>query len=236
MKKVISLIFLVLIVSCIFDSSEDEKNNQNQSVPEVVDLGPTDDEHDICIAMSYSDPQPMDENLKHFYILVTASEGSPQDIENVTVEIQGKNIEMEYADYGKDFYIAYFYEEYAHTYSYKITVDGKTVESEITVPNEMFINFPNELIEGDSVYISWTTEKNPQVIYLEAHQQKLDWTVIGGSGTNFAPSERNFTIPAEWLWSVESGVEQRVIQMGQYNYTLKDRFYFTISDSPFRVY
>jgi hypothetical protein len=109
-------------------TSCEKSDDEDKTTQQVIDYGPQDGSYSIYMAMSFSSPQPENTSEKYYYILFT-SENPDMEIETIEVEIQGNLIDLEYANYGgKDFYIAYFYEQWADTYHFTTIINNDTTE------------------------------------------------------------------------------------------------------------
>jgi hypothetical protein len=232
--KLFNLIFiLALLSSCIFSSDDNKKID---STKPIIDEGPEAGSYDYCVSLSYSDPQPLNGVDKKFYILITTADENSSDINSVSVKINGETIAMEYANYGKDFYIANFDQPYNDQFSFEIEIDGRIANCELSMPKEVDAYFPNVLESNQDLMLEWDTAKDPQVIGLHVQQQNYQMESLSTNLGYYNSKVRSTTIPSEWLWSVPTGVTQRAIELFIQNYHVENRVCFTLSDSEYRVY
>ena len=233
MKLLNLMVVLALLTGCIFNSDGDK--NIDSTKP-IIDEGPEAGTYDYCVALSYSDPQPLNGIDKKFYILITTADDNNSDINNVSVKINDETIDMEYANYGKDFYIATFNQPYSDQFSFDVEIDGRVANCEISMPKEVAVYFPS-VIEPDQPFeFEWSTDKDPQVIGLYIQQQNYQMESLYTHSENFNSEVRATNIPAEWLWSVPTGVTQRFMELCVQNYEVENRVCFTLTDSEYRVY
>jgi hypothetical protein len=151
------------------------------------------------------------------------------------LEIQDVPITLQYADYGRDFYIAYFNLVYADTFHFKFTINDKIIEAELNMINKLEMELPENLEPELDVVLEWSIEKDPQVIYIEGFQRDNSDELLDQKIKNLEPETRSFTVPANWLWSKKETFK-RAIQVGIMNYNIVDRVCFTISDGAYKSY
>lgn len=225
------MIFTVLLAAC---SKDNDPVGPTVIIPDENINGPNEEDYDFYIAMSYSGPQPVNPLLKHYYILI-ACEDSAQGFQSLEMKIQDTPINLEYADYGEIFYIAYFDLAPADIYNFKFTINGKCVETDLTMIDELNIELPVTLEASRDVPLNWVTAKNPDVTYIEGFQKNSNEELLDKKVKNFEPVTRSFIMPASWLWSEEE-TTKREIQVGIMNYKIVDRVCFTISDGAYKAY
>lgn len=237
----LSLVTLVFVVACKKDDDPIKETKKDpidttgiiDTVP--IDNGPQDGDYDFYIAMSYSDPQPSQENMNKYYILI-ACEDSLQAMETVEMKIQGVDIPLEYANYGgPDFYIAYFNLEFADTFHYELTMNGVLTEVDMATPTRLITELPMAIEPDQNIELSWEITKDPRFMYIEGFQREENFEEIKKSVEYLKASTRNFTVPADWLWS-EENVDIRDIYLGIMNYKIENKVCFTLSDGVYKSY
>jgi hypothetical protein len=234
-------IFIYLIVICLLlpgtgcDKKDDNTNNNNNTgVTGEID-GPPEEDYDFYVAFSYSGTQPVNNDYKHYYILITCTD-SLQSIESIDLYIQDEKINLEYANYGgDDFYIAYFNLKYADTYTYELTINDETTQISLRTIKELFIDLPETLVEDEDLVMLWETDIDPMNTYIEGFQWSANNEIIKKHVENFSPETRNFTMPASWLWS-EGDVASRSVQIGIKNYVVKNRICVTMNADSYKGY
>ena len=230
---ILSTFFIIVFVAGACQTTE---KVDDLIVPtDSVIAGPNPNDYDFYIGMSYSGPQPSNNNLKSYYIIIT-SEGVEQSIESVDIEIQETKVGLEYANYdGKVFYIAYFNLEYADTYNFSITINGEETVTDIEMIKELYINLPSAIEANKNIPLSWTTERPPMNTYIEGFQRWANGDLIIQSVKNFSSDIDEFIMPANWLWSDEN-TKKRAIQIGIMNFKIENRVCFAVSDDEYKSY
>lgn len=227
-------IYTVSVTDALESIKIDSVEITQPSETQVIDSGPKfrDEEYDFYVAMSIS--EVLANNVYRYYVLVTAS-GSDETIESVDIVIQDQQVPLIYQDYGDDFYIAYVNLEYEDVFEFKLTINDVIYETQLEMLKELTGIFPSSLDENEDITVSWTTENNPQHIYLEGFQYGNDYEELEKNVDYFLPNARTFNMPADWLWS-NNETTTRAIQLGIMNYKIVNRTCFTISDDAYAEY
>ena len=222
--KHILLLTIVLFAAACTSSTEADK-------PEII-LGPEEGTYDYYVGLSYTGEQPMGTN--HLYVII-ASEND-YELNGVALEIDDETVNLDYANYdGRVFYISEFYHAIEDSTKFTLTVNGEQTELTLPAVPQLELDLPQYLVEDEDVPLVWETAVDPQVIYIEGFQYNSDDEEIGIGATNLSSADRNFTIPASWLWS-KSSAASRSIQVGIVNYTVQNRIAIAFSDGAYKKY
>ncbi len=229
------LVFSLIISTFGCDKNDNTQVDIEYPVVHGEIAGPSEDDYDFFIGLSYSDPQPADPDYKRFYVIISCTD-TLQNLENIELLIQDQKIDLEYANYGgPDFYIAYFVLQYDESFNYMFTVNGSTTEIDLANVNELMIELPENLVKDQGLQLGWETKIDPMNTYIEGFQWSSMNELLYNYVENVPPEVRKFTMPPGWLWSDEN-TASRSLQVGIMNFTINNRVCVVMSDGIFRTY
>ena len=225
MKYLLLLSLMIFAVSC----SESTENDS----PEII-LGPEDGTYDFYIGLSYSGDQSQYVDQNYFYVII-ANE-TDDAIETIDLKIEDIDIDLEYANYdGVVFYIAEFFLQTDESFNFKLTINEEFNELDLPTIDVLEMDLPQSIVPDEDIDLTWYIQEDPQVIYVEGFQYGTNNNELSRDGDNLPSNARNFTVPAEWLWSEDNAVS-RSIQVGVTNFTVENRIAVVMSDGAYRNY
>ncbi|MCF7794293.1 MAG: hypothetical protein K9N09_05725 [Candidatus Cloacimonetes bacterium] len=225
MKNLVTILMILILVSCKTSTGNDDNN---------IILGPENGTYDYYVGISYSGDQSNYPDTNYLYVII-ANE-TDDEIETIELKVDDETIALEYANYeGRVFYIAYFYLDVDDMLNVKLTVNEQQCQIDVPTISVLNCTLPNDLQPNEDISINWTINEDPQVIYVEGFQFNSSNEIVGQDGENLPADARNFTIPADWLWSA-SNIDSRSIQVGITNFVVQDRIAVVMSDGAYKNY
>jgi hypothetical protein len=135
-------------------------------------------------------------------------------------------------------YVSFYYAELnltqGQTVSYEAKINGTTYSGNLTIPyRPQNVTFPAVFNPAQSYNITWSLAQNSQFQMFEAYGWNANNEQETGKYKELSPSDRSFTIPANWIGS---GYDEYDLALSEFSANWSGKFIAISFDGAWEYY